>query len=64
MAKGNADCHIPNDRYREGWERIYGRRQWPGTEYSMVRRTDAEMLNEGLKMLERESEGGGDDGAE
>ncbi len=24
-AKGNADCHIPNDAYREGWDRIFGK---------------------------------------
>jgi len=23
--KGNADCHIPNDKYREGWDRIFGK---------------------------------------
>jgi hypothetical protein len=22
--KGNASCHLPNDRYREGWERVFG----------------------------------------
>lgn len=26
MAKGNADCHIPNDKFREGWERVFGKR--------------------------------------
>jgi hypothetical protein len=25
MSKGNADCHIPNDRFREGWDRIFKR---------------------------------------
>jgi hypothetical protein len=22
--KGNSSTHIPNDRYRDGWERIFG----------------------------------------
>lgn len=44
--KGLSGCHIPNDKYREGWERIFGskdmmddlddvlgRKEWCGTEY-------------------------------
>ena len=27
--KGNSSCHIPNDAYREGWERIFGKQEMP-----------------------------------
>ena len=22
--KGDSSCHVPNDKYREGWDRIFG----------------------------------------
>jgi hypothetical protein len=25
MSKGNSRCHIPNDKYREGLDRIFGK---------------------------------------
>jgi hypothetical protein len=25
MSKGNSSCHIPNNKYREGWDRIFGK---------------------------------------
>ena len=24
MSKGNSSCHVPNAKYREGYERIFG----------------------------------------
>lgn len=25
--KGNADCHLPNDNYRDGWDRVFGEKR-------------------------------------
>ena len=62
MPKGNADCHIPSDKYREGWDRIFNKEEEPGS-FGEVRPTARKMLNEGLEMLERENSGDDDDGA-
>lgn len=27
ISKGNSDCHVSNDKYREGWERVFGKKE-------------------------------------
>ena len=56
-SKGNADCHIPNDRYREGWDRIFGRDEEPGSFGETVRPGERGQVDE-----EREIALGGDRG--
>jgi len=56
-SKGNADCHIPNDRYREGWDRIFGREEDPGSFGETVRSGELEKADEESEIALGETRG-------
>jgi len=34
--KGKSSCHIPSDKYRDGWDRIFGREEKPAMKMKRI----------------------------
>jgi len=39
-SKGDSSCHIPSDKYRDGWELVYGGDKNRRDEYGILKREE------------------------